>query len=392
MEYTGNAFIPLATLFTTMRINLLKPALLATVLLALAGCKKDDTVTPNPGPPVQTRTYYIASEEVVWDYVSEGRNVFLGRPFEKLDSVFAVNIPNGPTPRIGRRYLKARFVEYTDASFSTPKAVLPQWTHLGILGPVIRAVVGDSVHVVLKNKTSIVTSIHVHGLLYGKESEGSMNSSTDPRGVVQPGGTHLYRYFARESSGPGPAQGSSAVWVYHSGVNTTQTDLNAGMVGAIVVTKRDKANADATPTDVDREIVTLYNIFDENMSPYLNRNIATYLPGVTKPMTDDFMMSNKMHSINGYIMASHNENFTMKKGEKVRWYVMGFGDVQGVHTAHWHGNVSIMSERTTDVIEILPAVAVVADMTPDDPGKWAYHCHVSNHAAAGMDTFYTIMP
>jgi len=159
-----------------------------------------------------------------------------------------------------------------------------------------------------------------------------------------------------------------------------------------VVTKRDKANADAIPTDVDREIVTHYNIFDENMSPYLNRNIATYLPSVTKPMTDDFMMGNKMHSINGYIMASHNEAIIMKTGEHVRRYVMGFGDVQGVHTAHWHGNVSIMSERTTDVIEIHTAVAIVADMTPDDPGKWTCHCHVSNHAAAGIDTFYTVTP
>ncbi|MET4075953.1 multicopper oxidase domain-containing protein [Hymenobacter sp. UYCo722] len=367
-------------------------ALCAGLLLALAGCKKDNNDTPAPGPPAQTRTYYIASEEGVWDYVSEARNVFLGRPFNKMDSVFAVNIPSGPTPRIGRRYLKARFVEYTDASFSTPKAVQPEWTHLGILGPVIRAVVGDSVHVVLKNRTSITTSIHVHGLLYGKASEGSMNSSTDSNGIVQPGGTHLYRFFARERSGPGPNEGSSAVWVYHSGVNNTQTDLNAGMVGAIVVTRRDKANADATPNDVDREIVTLYNIFDENLSPYLPRNLATYLPGVPKPMTDDFMMSNKMHSINGYIMGSHNAGLTMKKGQRVRWYVMGFGDVQGVHTAHWHGNVSIMSQRTTDVIEILPAVAVVADMVPDDVGQWAYHCHVSNHAAAGMDTFYTVTP
>ncbi len=57
---------------------------------------------------MQTRTYYIASEEVVWDYVSEGRNVFLGRPFQGIDSVFAGNIPGGPHPRIGRQYLKAR--------------------------------------------------------------------------------------------------------------------------------------------------------------------------------------------------------------------------------------------------------------------------------------------
>lgn len=374
-----------------MKTGLCKPLLFIASLLVLASCSTSDHIPPSTIPPVQTRMYYIAAEEVVWNYVPEGRNVFSGEPFTKMDSVFAVRIPAGPHPRIGSSYLKARYVEYTDASFTTPKPIAPEWSHLGILGPVIRAVVGDSVKVVFKNKTSITTSIHVHGLLYPKSSEGSGNSSGDPASLVAPNGTHTYQFFARNESGPGPVQGSSVVWVYHSGVNFTQTDMYAGLVGAIVVTKRDMADANARPTDVDRELVTLYNIFDENESPYLGKNIATYLPGFTNSNPADFMMSNKMHSINGYIMGNL-PGLTMKKGERVRWYLLGLGDVQGVHTAHWHGNVSIMSQRNTDVIELLPAVAVVADMVPDDPGKWAFHCHVSNHAAVGMDSFYTVNP
>ena len=312
-------------------------------------------------------------------------------PFTKMDSVFAVRIPTGPHPRIGSSYLKARYVEYTDATFTTPKAIAPEWAHLGILGPVIRAVEGDSVKVYFKNKTSITASIHVHGLLYLKNSEGSGNASGDPASLVAPNGTPTYNFFARKESGPGSNQGSSVVWVYHSGVNFTQTDMYAGMVGAIVVTKRGMATADARPNDVDRELVTLYNIFDENESPYLGKNIATYLPGFTNPNPEDFMKSNKMHSINGYLMGNL-PGLTMKQDERVRWYLLGLGDVEGVHTAHWHGNVSVMSQRNTDVIELLPAVAVVADMKPDDPGQWAFHCHVSNHAAAGMDAFYTVSP
>lgn len=313
-------------------------------------------------------------------------------PFTKMDSVFAVRSLTGSHPRIGSSYVKARYVEYTDATFSTPKPIAPEWTHLGILGPVIRAVVGDSVKVYFKNKTSIKTSIHVHGLLYGKESEGSGNAAGTPASLIAPNGSYVYRFFARKESGPSADEGSSTVWVYHSAVNTNESDLYAGLTGAIVVTKRDKANADATPTDVDRELVTLYNIFDENMSPYLARNITANLPGFTNPNPADFEMSNKKHSINGYIMANNNAGLYMTKGQRVRWYVIGFGDVQGVHTAHWHGNVTVMNHRDTDVIEILPATSFVADMVPDDPGKWAYHCHVSNHAAAGMDTFYTVNP
>ncbi|TDN36934.1 copper oxidase [Hymenobacter sp. UV11] len=369
-----------------------KLSLFALLLLLVSACKKDDAVTPNSGPPVQTRVYYIAAEEVDWNYLPEGRNVFSGMPFSKLDSVFAVRTPTGPHPRIGSTYRKARYVEYTDATFTTPKPIAPEWAHLGLLGPVIRAVVGDSVKVYFKNKTTIRASIHVHGLLYGKESEGSGNAAGTQASLIAPNASYVYRFFAREGSGPAPEEGSSTMWVYHSAVNTNQSDLYAGMVGAIVVTKRSMANADATPTDVDRELVTLYNIFDENMSPYLARNIATYLPGFINPNPDDFKMSNMMHSINGYIMANNNAPLNMTKGQHVRWYVMGFGDVTGVHTAHWHGNATVINHRDTDVIEILPASSFVADMTPDDPGKWAYHCHVSNHAAAGMDTFYTVNP
>ncbi len=45
--------------------------------------------------------------------------------------------------------------------------------HLGVLGPSIRAEVGDTVHVVFRNTVRFPTSIHVHGLLYNKRSEGS---------------------------------------------------------------------------------------------------------------------------------------------------------------------------------------------------------------------------
>ncbi len=45
--------------------------------------------------------------------------------------------------------------------------------HLGLLGPSIRAEVGDTVNVVFRNAVRFPTTIHVHGLLYDKSSEGS---------------------------------------------------------------------------------------------------------------------------------------------------------------------------------------------------------------------------
>jgi FtsP/CotA-like multicopper oxidase with cupredoxin domain len=44
----------------------------------------------------------------------------------------------------------------------------------------------------------------------------------------------------------------------------------------------------------------------------------------------------------------------------------------------------------TDVVALLPATMVVADMIPDDPGIWLYHCHVSDHISAGMLARYIV--
>ena len=45
----------------------------------------------------------------------------------------------------------------------------------------------------------------------------------------------------------------------------------------------------------------------------------------------------------------------------------------------------------TDVVSLLPASMVVADMVPDNPGTWLFHCHVNDHIAAGMLTRYRVL-
>ena len=43
---------------------------------------------------------------------------------------------------------------------------------------------------------------------------------------------------------------------------------------------------------------------------------------------------------------------TMKKGERVRWYVLTMGEFGNIHTPHWHGNVVLHEGHRTDVILI----------------------------------------
>src|SRR6185503_18098571 len=137
------------------------------VLVGIGGEKPG--VAKSAPTATQTRTYYIAADEVVWDYAPQGKNMITGQPFGDDENVF---VGQG-THRIGSKYKKALYREYTDATFKKLKRTDARFDHTGLLGPVIRAEVGDTVNVVFKNNASRPYSIHVHGLQYDKASEGA---------------------------------------------------------------------------------------------------------------------------------------------------------------------------------------------------------------------------
>jgi hephaestin len=342
------------------------------------------------------RTYYIAADPVVWNYAPEGHNLITGAPFDDVAAVFTATGPN----RIGSTYRKSLYQEYTDASFTTPGPRAAAWQHLGFLGPVIHAAVGDTVRIVFRNNLDRDASIHMHGLRYDKASEGApYDDGTTPAeradDTVPPGATYGYTYTVPERAGPGPMDPSSVMWMYHSHVDEVG-DTNSGLMGPVIVTARDKARADGTPEDVDRELVTVFQVTDENESLDLASNVEELQES---PLEDDeeFAESNLMHNINGYVFGnqplgtSPGEGMTMKAGEHIRWYLMGMGTEVDLHTPHWHGNTVVANGMRTDVVGLLPAQMITADMTPDDPGIWMFHCHVNDHIRAGMITRYQVI-
>jgi tetratricopeptide (TPR) repeat protein len=348
------------------------------------------TNTPSLPPGGKTRTYYIAAEEIEWDYAPAGNVIqepFCGDP----DA-----IPGRTPGRIGSRYLKALYREYTDGTFQRLKLRDNHWRHLGILGPLLRVEVGDRIKVVFKNKTRFPVSLHPHGVFYLKTSEGSgyndSTGNTDKKDDgVPPGDSLTYDWLVPERAGPGPSDPTSLVWLYHSHVHAAQ-DANAGLIGAIVVVARGKAKPDGTPQDVDRELVTLFNIFNENQSWLYHANLKTYLPKENSVQTNDlaFIESNMKHSINGFIFGNL-PIMTIGQGERVRWYLLGMGSEADLHTAHWHANNVLYHGHRTDVVELLPASMKVADMVADNPGLWMFHCHVSDHMVEGMSARYQVL-
>jgi hephaestin len=378
-------------MISTIRIRTLPAAWLAIGLLA--GCGNQDDTVSTENAVGQIRTYFVAADEVVWDYAPDGKNDITGEEFDEVAKVYTERGPD----RIGRKYLKAIYREYTDASFTTLKPPAPEWEHLGILGPVVRAQVGDAIRFVFKNSTTRPLSVHPHGVFYNKASEGAPYDDGTPArdmrdDAVPPGEVYTYRWAVPNRAGPGPADGSSVFWMYHSHTDEV-ADNYAGLMGPMIITARGKARADGSPVDVDREFAVMFFVSDENNSPYLQQNIEMFAgdPSSVDPDDEDFQESNKMHSINGQ-MFGNLKGLTMRKGERVRWYLMGMGTEVDLHTPHWHGNTVIADGHRRDVVELLPATLLNADMQPDDPGTWLFHCHVNDHITAGMLGLYRVAP
>lgn len=199
-----------------------------------------------------------------------------GKPFGAVEDTY---VKRGPA-RVGSTYIKSLYRRYTDGTFRRRAPVPPQWRHLGFLGPVVQAEVGDTIVVHFKNNTPFPASMHPHGVRYAKDSEGSpYNDATKGRDkaddAVPPGKTHTYVWQVPERAGPGPADGSSAMWMYH-GHSDEVADTYAGLIGPIIITKHGMARADGSPNDVDRQFVALFMVANENESPYLHRKHAPF--------------------------------------------------------------------------------------------------------------------
>lgn len=328
--------------------------------------------------PKRTHHYYIAAEPELWDYAPEGQDVICGQP---LQSPLKEN----------RKAVKYRYVAYTDGTFT---AKVKSDSSLGILGPALRGVVGDYLAVTFLNRTSFRLSMHPHGVKYDKQSEGSFYlPNAGPGDAVAPGSSFTYVWFLDESSGPLPSEPSSKAWLYHSHVKGDE-EINQGLIGLIIVTDPRRARPDGTPSDVDRELATLFMIFNENPDAAKEKELAEHGKGSNKTWAElqQLVEQGSRFAINGRVFGNLT-GLEMNEGERVRWYLFALGSEQDFHTAHWHG-LRVLEEgrRMTDVIELMPGSMKVADFKADNPGTWLFHCHVAEHMTQGMFARMTVHP
>ncbi|NWH78139.1 HPHL1 protein, partial [Piaya cayana] len=142
------------------------------------------------------RIYYVAAEEVEWDYASN-----------KSSAPKIYNISSN----------EERYPKYTCGHGTRMVEGELQKLINGVscfyLGPLLHAEVGDSVLVVFKNKASRPYSISAHGI----EEVGCEEQLETP--ITLPGEINTYRWNVPERSGPGKTDPNCITWVYYSTVN-----------------------------------------------------------------------------------------------------------------------------------------------------------------------------
>ncbi|KAM9848846.1 ceruloplasmin [Aulostomus maculatus] len=329
---------------------------------------------------LHSKTYYIAAVELEWDYAPN--RTWEAEMFRGQESPATVFLDQ-QGGFIGSRYKKVVYRKFTNDKFTKEVERHADMEHLGIMGPMIHADVGDKVKVVFKNMASRPYSIHAAGV----------KTETPEVYQTKPGEKHTYEWYVTKNTGPTTEQEECSVSAYYSTVDFVK-DMYSGLIGPLVICRRSWARSLGLKKEVE-EFALLFLVFDENESWYLDENIRTHIRVPRPNLKDDetFIESNKMHAINGFVYGNLN-GLSMEAGDKVYWYLMGMGNEVDIHSVHWHGH-SVEYKlgggpHNTDVFELFPATFQTVKMRPQYPGTWLLHCHVTDHIKAGMETMYTV--
>ncbi|XP_054852243.1 hephaestin isoform X2 [Eublepharis macularius] len=349
-------------------------------------CSYQDTEPELKG---KLRKYYIAAKEVQWNYGPTGFDQSTGQNLQEPHSFSELFFKKSST-RIGGTYWKAKFVEYTDGTFRVEKERPKEEKYLGILGPVIKAEVGDTIQVTFANKASWPFSIQPHGVFYRKEWEGTLYHDGFSRNgaPVKPLGNFTYRWTVPQHVGPTAADPPCLTWMYSSAVDPTR-DTNSGLVGPLLICRPGTLSEQNKQKDVDREFYLLFGVFDENLSWYLDANLKYFLRKEEAFEDQGFMESNRMHAINGF-MFSNLPGLDICKGERVSWHLLGLGTEADVHGAVFQGNTVLMDGMRRDAASLFPHTFATALMQPDNEGTFEVYCQTSNHYQSGMRERYSV--
>ena len=118
-----------------------------------------------------------------------------------------------------------------------------------------------------------------------------------------------------------------------------------------------------------------------------------------KPLTRERMRETKqLWAFNGVANMPEEPIFRVKRGETI--IIKAVNQTGWLHAMHTHGHHFQIIERNgkksnemiwRDTFSIDRDETVKIAFVADNPGKWLFHCHMLEHAAAGMRTWFEVV-
>ncbi|XP_048968295.1 coagulation factor V isoform X28 [Canis lupus dingo] len=309
--------------------------------------------------------YFIAAEEVIWDYAP----VIPANMDKKYRSLHLDNFSN----QIGKQYKKVVYKQYQDESF-TKRLENLNIKEDGILGPVIRAQVRDTLKIVFKNMASRVYSIYPHGVTFSPYEDEVNSSFTSDNNTmiraVQPGETYTYKWNILESDEPTENDAQCLTRPYYSNVDVTR-DIASGLIGLLLICKSRSLDKRGIQRAADIEQQAVFAVFDENKSWYIEDNINKFCENPDKVKRDDpkFYESNIMSTINGYVPESI-PTLGFCFDDTVQWHFCSIGTQDDILTIHFTGHSFIYGKRHEDTLTLFPMRGESVTVTMDNVGTW----------------------
>ena len=214
-------------------------------------------------------------------------------------------------------------------------------------GPQIRVREGDRVRVIVKNDLAESTAVHFHGLELPNDQDGVPFITQPP---IKPGASYTYEFTVPE--------GNYGSHMYHSHHNAAK-QVGLGLLGAFIVEPRN-------PKPIERADVDYTMILNDGSHGYT-------LNGKGFPAT---------------------EPIVAKLGQKVRVRFMNEGMM--IHPMHLHGmHMTVIAKDgwdqpapwKCDTLNIAPGERWDVIVNCNNPGTWAFHCHILPHAESDHGMF-----
>ncbi|XP_062039481.1 hephaestin isoform X6 [Lepus europaeus] len=390
-------------------------------------------------PPVdlltgKVRQYFIEAHEIRWNYGPMGHDGSTGKslrePGSGSDKFFQKS-----SSRIGGTYWKVRYEAFQDETFQ--EKVQLEDEYLGILGPVIRAEVGDTIQVVFYNRASQPFSIQPHGVFYEKDYEGTVyNDGTfeiycQAANHREAGMMAIYNVSQCPGHQSKPRQRYQAARIYYIMAEEVEWDYcpdrswelewhnqsENESYGHVFLSNKDGLLGSRYKKAVFREYTDgtfrvprprtgteehlgilgplirgevgdiLTVVFKNNAS----RPYSVHANGVLESSSGWPQAAEP--AINGKLYANLR-GLTMYQGEQVAWYMLAMGQDIDIHTVHFHAESFLYQNGKSyraDVVDLFPGTFEVVEMIASNPGTWLLHCHVTDHVHAGMETLFTVL-